>query len=374
VPEIAVAGANAGADFILMADHNSVEAKTAGDERWHCEGKVLVAIGSEVTVSEGHLLVFDVPVTYFPAPSDAKQAMQSMQKMGGYGFIALPCDLKGHWHNFDVREPGVGIEVFNLSALARTKINIPSFLAALYRYKGASPIAAFSYITARPDTELRVWDKMLMQAAQKGEPLPNMIASLDAHAVMRIAGREFFLPTYEEAFRTLRTHALTTEPLSGKNENVDKDLALLHEALRLGRSYASYDNYGDPKGFVVEFRHAGRYIGSTGDTISANLCDPKSYVLAVRTPQTRTIIRIYHNGKKVIAKRGGYLDFPVNKPGLYRVEVSIYRSRIGNLCLGTRPWIFSNAIYVKHVSANETVGAEQHERLALGQDGSSLSS
>lgn len=358
VPQIAAAGADAGLDFILVADHNTVIARLNGEERWYCGNKVLVAVGSEITTSEGHLLAFDTPETFFPAPHDAREAMQGIHQSGGYGFIALPCDLKGHWGDFNVREPGIGIEVFNLSAIARTKINLPGFLLALLRYRGDNPITAFSYIAARPDREIKVWDGLLEGASRRGEKLPHAIGCLDAHAVMRIAGREYFYPTYEEVFRTLRTHILTKEILSNANDTIERDLAILHDALRNGRSYISYDNFGDPRGFLVELRHNGEYIGTTGRCYEIPPGAQGEYRLAIRAPRTRTIIRVFRNGRQIVARRGGVLDYPITEAGVYRVEVQIYRRRVGNLCIGARPWIFSNALQVKIVqSAVTSTGA-----------------
>ena len=38
---------------------------------------------------------------------------------------------------------------------------------------------------------------------------------------------------------------------------------------------------------------------------------------------------------------------PSTKPGAYRVEVFLYRYRLGRLCSGAKPWIFSNPIYLR---------------------------
>ncbi|HEY3328469.1 MAG TPA: hypothetical protein VGK19_00465 [Capsulimonadaceae bacterium] len=346
VPEIAHAGLASSLDFILLADHNTVAAREAGDERWHADGRVLVAVGAEITTSEGHLLAFDVPATFFPSPWDAREAMEAIHAAGGYGYIALPCDLKGHWGDFGTRIPGIGLEVFNLSAIARTKINVPGFLIAMARYKGANPITAFSLVSGRPDRELRLWDDLMVAAAERNEPLPQGIGCLDAHAVMRIAGREYPYPTYEEVFHTLRTHALTMEPMSASNEMVERDLAILHEAIRSGRSYVAYDNYGDPKGFIFELRRNGQYFGTAGERFDVDVHGDSVYTLAVRVPHSRSVIHVYRNGECILTRRGAVVDYRIDAPGVYRVEVARYRNRIGNLCLGARGWIFSNAMHI----------------------------
>ncbi|MDR3709747.1 MAG: hypothetical protein P4L33_15735 [Capsulimonadaceae bacterium] len=347
VPEIAAAGARAGLDFILFGDHNTLDARRDGEEIWQAGNRVLIIIGSEITCSEGHLLAYDTPLSFFPAPHDAVECMKAIHACGGYGYIALPCDLKGHWGDYSLRQPGIGIEL-NLSSIARTKINVPGFLMALLRYRGKDPLSAYSFIAGRPDDELKLWDTMLAEAVRRDERLPQIVGCLDAHAVMRIFGREWPYPSYEESFRTLRTHVLTTEALSFSNETVERDIDVVHDALRNGRCYASYDNFGDPRGFLVELRHKGEYVGTTGTTYEIGPdAQQGSYVLAVRAPRTRTVIRIIRDGLQVVSRRGGALDYPVTQPGIYRVEVLIYRRRVGNLCFGARPWIFSNALHVK---------------------------
>ena len=347
VREIAAAGGRSGLDFIIFADHNTTAASEDGEEVWQADNRVLILVGSEVTTSEGHLLAFDTPPSFYPAPHDARECMRAIHDCGGYGYIALPCDLKGHWGDFSVREPGIGIEVFNLSAIARTKINVPGFLLALLRYRGADPLAAYSLVIGRPYEELRVWDRMLVESARRGEKLPHTLGCLDAHAVMRIGGREFPYPSYEEVFRTLRTHILTTETLSFSNENVRRDLKIVHDAVRSGRVYASFDNFGDPRGFLVELRKGGEYVGTTGETYEIDESAAGACVLAVRVPQTRSVIRVYRDGRLVEARRGGALDYPIAVSGVYRIEVLIYRNRIGDICFGARPWIYSNALNVR---------------------------
>ena len=46
----------------------------------------------------------------------------------------------------------------------------------------------------------------------------------------------------------------------------------------------------------------------------------------------------------------------MREPGVYRVEVYLYKHRLGNLCLSAKPWIFSNPIYVQPVRRARTVG------------------
>src|SRR5579883_2085134 len=119
VPQITAAAARAGLDFLLLTDHRTLDARLDGYETWHENGRVLVVVGTEITTDTGHLLALDIPNEFLPSPTNAIDAMNHIHALGGYGYIALPCDLKDPWRDFAVRVPGIGIEVFNLSAIAR---------------------------------------------------------------------------------------------------------------------------------------------------------------------------------------------------------------------------------------------------------------
>lgn len=100
VAQIARAAREAGTDFILLTDHHSLQARANGEEGWHEGGGVLIAVGTELTTDTGHLLAFDVPEELLPVSLSASEAMSAIEHCGGYGYIALPCDLKDHWRDF----------------------------------------------------------------------------------------------------------------------------------------------------------------------------------------------------------------------------------------------------------------------------------
>jgi len=361
VEEIAAAANRAGLDFVVLCDHSTLQARTDGRDGWR--GRTLVLIGTEITTDAGHLLALGVPESFLPAPHDAEPAQTAIQQSGGLGFVALPCDLKDHWRDFSRMQDGIGLEVFNLSAIARTKINLPGLVEVWRRYKSRDPQKAFHMVAARPAPELRLWDK-LTAAPEPGRPARRVvgIASLDAHAVMKFARRSYPFPTYEETFRTLRTHLLTSEPLSygegsrksAREEEEAKDDALVHQSLALGHCYMAYDNYADPTGFTFEAGLADMPAGQAptalmGDalTFPADSTSGAAIVLTAQAPRTRSLVRLYQDGRLVAAARGGRLDFAVRAPGVYRIEVFLYRRRLGSLCFGAKPWIFSNPIYVQ---------------------------
>lgn len=381
VGEIAQAANQAGLDFLVLCDHASLQARADGQDGWR--GRTLVLIGTEVTTDTGHLLALDVPDSFLPAPHEAVPAQRAILDSGGLGFIALPCDLKDHWRDFGRLQEGIGLEVFNLSAIARTKINLPALAEVWRRYHSRRPQRAFNLVSARPAEELRLWDK-LTAPAQPGLPARRVvgIASLDAHAVMKFARRSYPFPTYEETFRTLRTHLVTAQPLSygevpaaGRKAAREKDEAVVHGALAAGHCYMAYDNYADPTGFLFEAaparpaahhqpgsNHAppalmGDAVTLPTETFPAETGTGRALlVLVAQAPRTRSLVRLYRDGRLVAAARGGRLEYDVQTPGVYRVEVFLYKYRLGSLCLVAKPWIFSNPIYVQPAAIPATQG------------------
>ena len=361
VGEIAQAANQAGLDFLVLCDHSSLQARADGQDGWR--GRTLILIGTEVTTDTGHLLALDVPDDFLPAPDEAVQAQRAILSSGGLGFVALPCDLKDHWRDFGRLQEGIGLEVFNLSAIARTKINLPALAEVWRRYHSRRPIRAFHLVSARPSRELRLWDS-LMTAPQPGLPARRVvgIASLDAHAVMKFARRTYPFPTYEETFRTLRTHLVMDLPLTygdvpdrERIKAAKADTGRIHTALAAGHCYMAYDNYADPTGFTFEALPARRDIARPllalmGDAVTFPDTDGSSqpaFVLSAQSPRTRSLVRLYKDGRLIASARGGRLDYAVRAPGVYRVEVFLYKYRLGSFCLGAKPWIFSNPIYVQ---------------------------
>ncbi len=344
--QIAQAANKAGLDFLVMCDHSNLDVLVNHQDGWH--GRTLVLAGTEITTDNGHLLALHVPPSFVPAPGNASEAQEAIRAAGGIGFIALPCDLKDHWRNFALHQPGIGLEVFNLSAIARTKISLPGLLLVWLRYNSRRRLHAFHLVAARPARELALWDRLMLPLDPQGPSRPVVgIASLDAHAVMRFGGRSYPYPTYEESFRTLRTHVVTARPLSRDPLQAGEDARLVHTALAQGHCFMAYDNYADARGFRFEAVSAANApAGKMGDSLPIASTD-NPVRLEVHAPSPNALVRLFHNGVVVAAARGGRLSFQAHAAGAYRVEVYLYRFHVGNLCFGAKPWIFSNPIYLQ---------------------------
>jgi hypothetical protein len=314
----------------------------------------------------GHLLALDVPDSFLPAPNESVEAQNRILDNGGIGFIALPCDLKDHWRDFNRRNPLIGLEVFNLSAIARSKINIPAMLLIWFRHNSKKRQRAYNLVAARPSREIRLWDSMMAPDSPGGPYNPVVgIGSVDAHAVMKFGGMTLNLPTYEDVFKTLRTHIVLDKPLIGarrgreaggvSKDDSASDIAAVHEAFAKGRMYISYDNYADPSGFLFYALVSGKDGTSVREICMGEeiLFNSGCIRLRVTLPAAKSFVRIYRDGKCIASSRGLFLEYQVDRPGVYRVEAFLYSCRIGDIHFGGRPWIFSNPIYIQPEISSE---------------------
>lgn len=344
---VAAAANEAGLDFVLMCDHSNLDAITDRQTGW--SGSTLVIVGTEVTTDTGHLLAVDVEPDYLPSPHEAVAAQKHILDKGAIGFIALPCDLKDSWRDFSKHVDGIGLEVFNLSAIARTKINVLGFISIWRRYHSKHRMRAFHLVSARPDEELRLWDRMMRGENGQARKVVG-IACVDAHGVMKFMGKTYYFPTYKEVFQTLRTHVLLPTPLRA-SDDAGADAQNVHNAIRRGHCYMAYDNFADSQGFRF---HALSSDGSAAATIMGDAANISSgqgtFDLQAVTPKKKSFMRLLKNGEIVSSGPGNNLRYRCKGPGAYRVEAYLYKFRIGPLYFGVKPWIFSNPIYLAHSS------------------------
>jgi hypothetical protein len=158
------------------------------------------------------------------------------------------------------------------------------------------------------------------------------IGELDNHDTLRrILGAHLSIFPYARVFRLIRTHVLTTGPLSGNSHD---DIAKILDALRSGRVYVALDYYRSSSGFSLVLEEEGRYA-TLGDTFHLR----RSADLRALLPYPGQISLI-RNGTLCHRVTGKELSVRICEPGVYRIEV--YLKVLG--CY--HPWIFSNPVYV----------------------------
>ena len=327
IEEVIDAAKRAGVDFVLLTDHNTMRPKADGLEERYAGQAPFLIVGDEITVEGGaFLLALDLPGDFeFPVKRPPQEAIDAVISAGGLPLVSLPFDMKHPWEAWDTTGCE-GLEVLNLSTVAREQINLPSlllWLLPLWVWKGE--LAVIRSLCARPDAALARWDAELASGKKSVG-----LGALDAHALMKIGKKKYPIPSYENSFRAVSTHVRAPE----------RTPATVHEALRDGNCYFAYDCLGDARG--MEF-HTISPLPPAEQVLAGE--GPGVRVFA-QSPDPKALVRLYFRGKVVVAG-WGEVTFEAREPGAYRVEVYKVWKRLGALCIGARPWIFTNPIYVR---------------------------
>ena len=331
--DIASAALLAGVDVVIVTDHNIL---VNGFEGYYKEKnkKILMLIGEEVhdqarDPQKNHLLVFGANREMATFAENPQHLINQVRDSGGLAFLAHPDDPEARafkeidisWVDWSVQKY-TGIELWN--ALSELKTIVPTKLHGAF-------YALFPALVAHqpiPNTLLK-WDELLSH----GRPVVA-IGGSDAHALpMNLGPIHRLIFPYEFHFRTVNTHTLLSEPLSG---DVAKDRTLIYKALAAGHCFVGYDLPAPTKGF--RFNAQGRDASvSMGDEIPAK----GGVTLQVKTPSPSEIL-LLKDGQVIQAWEGKSICTHITtEPGVYRIEA--YRSYLGK----RRGWIYSNPIYLR---------------------------
>ena len=123
----------------------------------------------------------------------------------------------------------------------------------------------------------------------------------------------------------------------------------VYAALASGRAHLVYGDSEPARG--IRFWAAGSgALASVGEPID----DQPDLCLYASSPEPRTLFRLYRDGRMLAQQVGRLAKFLAPEPGAYRLEVYRWRCRIGPLCLGVDPWLFTNCIRVLPRSGGES--------------------
>ncbi|HEX5052586.1 MAG TPA: hypothetical protein VFZ65_12495 [Planctomycetota bacterium] len=308
IDEMAAACESADIDFVVMTDHQT-DASIAEGQRGMV-GRTLFLVGAEVRSPQGTLLCFPLtrPLRRFQHVALlAKEAAAQ----GALSFVCHAELWKASWN-----VPGLaGAEIVNLHAGALTVDKIGTLGTALFL-----PMRSLcERICYRDPDVFSQWDAQL---ARQHPFTP--VGGNDAHANVRLFGPlGGTIGNYQEVFQTLSTHVLA--------EHLDE--ASLVEAFAAGRTYVSFDVFGEGAGF--DFRavdgEGGVHLG--GATVQHG----DGVTLRVLTPVSGHI-QLFRDGREMHARDAVTLVVHAPPPGIYRVEVQTARGD---------PWLFSSSIRVQ---------------------------
>ena len=326
-----------GIDFVMLTDHDWLQAKHDGHERSY-DG-VHLFIGIEVTPRYNHYLAFgiDEPLIscdlawVFPHEDEQEISPQFyidwVRSKGGLGFIAHPdhegalrFHVKQHpWNDWSVTGyTGMGIWDFMTDFQSRLK-GYPSALLSYY-------FPAYRLCGPKKETLAR-WDELNRSRKIVG------IGELDNHeTVKELLGIQFHIFPFSEAFRFIRTHIITEAEFL-KEDELDRGIIL--SALRRGRAYVALEYFEKAKGFSFVIMDESE-VATMGDDF---LLDDLA-IVQIELP-AKGKIRLIKDGELFREAVGRELTCGIDEPGIYRVEV--YHRK----ALKYRPWIFSNPIYVR---------------------------
>jgi len=331
--DIAQAAIRTGLDVVIVTDHNVL---VQGLEGYYRVGRsrVLLLVGQEVhdqdrNPQKNHLLVFNANRDLSTLADDPQALINGVNDAGGLSFLAHPRDPEApafketdiSWEAWDVHGY-TGIELWNglseLKTVLHTKLH-----GAFYAFFP-------HFIAHHPMLEvLQRWDDLLANGARV-----VAVGGSDAHALhMHMGPVKRVIFPYDFHFRTVNTHVLIPEPLTGE---VPTDKKMIYEALAAGRCFVGYDLPASTRGFVFKGKGLEQSV-LMGEEISAK----GGVTLQAHLP-TPAEIRLLKDGKTIgIWRDSQACAYSAIEPGVYRVEV--WRNYLGL----KRGWIFSNPIYVR---------------------------
>jgi hypothetical protein len=332
VADIAAAAERAGLRFIILTDHGDGTRPT-NPPRYI--GNVLCLEEVEISTSEGHYAVLGMPTAPYPLGGDARDVVEDVHRLGGFGIAAHPDSPKQDLQWRDWAAPIAGIEWFNGDSQWRDEKR-GSLAPMLIRYF-VRPAETIASLCDRPVEAIARFDSL-----SQHRPVVAM-AGHDAH--QRLGLRTVVdpyqdrlhlkLPTYENSFRTF---ALRVELLAPLTHHAAADARALVAAIRHGQVYTAFDAVASPALFSIQAR-VGEADAYMGDRVA--LTGPIGIHVRSNAPADGTIV-LFRNGRQIDERRGDQLDWFGDQPGAYRAEVRLPNAP-GNPPV---PWVFSNPVYI----------------------------
>jgi len=315
VDEILRAAHEAHLDFIVLTDDAKPGAcRVEGTGRYD---DVLLIVAAEIGSRKApHVLAFGVKDPAGLDRYDVGHCLAQIRARGGHAFVAHPrgvSSLGMHippWRDWD-SDAYAGLEVWSY---------MHDWIEDLRWWRlGSYVLRPESKITGPHPEVLAAWDRVASTRRVSG------IGAVDAHA-KPLLGKWCKVFPYDVLFRTVLSHVLV--------EDVPRDaageIAAIVEALVAGRCSMAYHVLGDPAPFAY-----AAVTGSSEVQMGEAVALEERPVLKVTVPGEGAM-RLVACGEVASEGPGGVAEFRPTRRGPHRIEVR----------KGSKPWIFSNPIYV----------------------------
>ncbi|MDD2585296.1 MAG: CehA/McbA family metallohydrolase [Syntrophomonadaceae bacterium] len=326
IKEITYDANHAGLDFIVVTDHFNMKGLYNKEETYRLG--VLVLVGMEINNTCNHYLALGIDREIDDDVDNPQKVVDEVNQQNGIGVIAHPVE-KGsplfqygrtyEWNNWSVAG-FQGIEIWNF--LSQWRDGVTGILKGLYLL--INPHAA---LTGPYKKTMAILDKYQV----RGHRIFAYGGS-DAHGTPVQKGPvKIVISPYKLCFKCINMHILTKKQFTGI---IKEDKQSVYTALREGCSWVAYDYFCNSKGFRFNIKsHDAKWH------IGEKVPQADNMYAEIKTPCRAKVILI-KNGVPWKESLGTVHKFTNIQSGVYRVEAY---HRYG---FGSRPWIFSNPIWV----------------------------
>jgi hypothetical protein len=329
--------------FVVFTDHGDA---TRTPDRPVYRSGVLCLDGVEISTSGGHLVVLDMPAAPYPLGGEARDVVEDVHRLGGFGIVAHPDSPKPElqWRDWNI--PVDAVEMLNPDSSWRLWAAQPGWSA-----KRRLAIGVLDYPLRPAETMASLLQPSLADAEWASAAAHRRvvaIAGLDAHAKLPLLNGDSSnsrfslpLPSYEAQFRTISVRVRPDRQFSG---DAEADAAALIGAIRSGHLFVGIDALASPPSIAIT---AANSLGTVqqGDELRSGGGPISLHVRSNAPPEFTTSVR---NGLDLISADHHEQDFTVtlpDGPAVYWAEILA----AGNKRQGS--WIRSNAIYVRAAQA-----------------------
>lgn len=327
--QIARLAGRAGVEVVVLTDHDRLS-PGGGWQRG-----VLMVSGQELSPRHNHILAAGLTR---PLPKqrgdghngDPRKSLDQAAARGAWAALAHPLDpavplfpSSRAFVTLDFRHLDCpGLELWNAMSAFKQDLDRP--LKGLARL-----LMPRAFLAGPHPLLLALWDS-------QGRARPwAAFAGADAHA---FGSGRWWLPwrifSYRRHMRLITTGLWLERELSGQADQAGPDQELVLEALTRGRCYLAL---GRARGFECRLR---RPDGAEELPGGESPWRPGSSLWARLPAWGRA--RLLHNGRVKAQALGRGFRWPLDAPGVWRVEAQRWRAPAG-----WRPWIFCNPFYLR---------------------------
>ncbi|MCB0417762.1 MAG: hypothetical protein KDD39_08940 [Bdellovibrionales bacterium] len=338
IERIAEAANAANLDFVVVTDHNTLEAHRLKLDKTY--GSVDLFVETEASLPMGHAVSF-VSHTTAEGMKDEDIEKQSLRQIeqktpiaaGSFQIIAHPTNVKRPWERLDLFAKGV--EVVNLDSIWREQLNADwgSTLFTALLYPLNQFVSMLRLLRVNPKN-FQIWDNM--NSVSKNHV--GLLAH-DTHENVQLGkGVHVLWPTYRETFKLASNIVYLDEPQASTFEARRQQL---YEQIGKGRVAFVFD-------YLYPFQDSD-WIVRCGER-SARCGEQLAFAEGGCTSEVKTpegfpyplVVKLLRNGRAIEDTTR------LSEPGAYRVEVwARVHSRFSVLVDDLIPFAFYNPIYVQ---------------------------